>query len=138
MDNELGLSDREKELRKWNAPYVYREFPKMLFRGTLTAGRIDVEQRIVGSEAEERAATDTGWLPTSTRAYEAESARQEALGTAAAERAGGDRRLSAKARAEAQALDETTVRHLPEIPERPRKRRGRKPRVKPVLQVSGE
>src|SRR5215475_5263938 len=120
MDNELGLSDREKELRKWNAPYVYREFPKMLFRGTLTAGRIDVEQRIVGSEAEELAATGTGWLPTAPQAYEAEQTRQEALGTAAAERAGGDRRLSAKARLEAARLDEATVRHLPEIPEQPR------------------
>src|SRR5262245_35465227 len=112
MDNELGLSDREKELRKWNAPYVYREFPKMSFRGTLTAGAIDVQKRIVASDAEDRAATDTGWLPTSTRAYEAESARQEPLGTVAAERTEGDRRLSAKTRAEVQALDETTVRHL--------------------------
>ena len=27
MDDDLGLSDRDKELKKWNAPYIYREYP---------------------------------------------------------------------------------------------------------------
>src|SRR5215470_20097723 len=96
-DNDLGLSERDKELKRWNAPYVYKEFPKMLYRGTLTAGRVEVEQRIVGSEAEELLATGTGWLPKSAQAYDAEMKRQEDLGTAAAERAYDDRRMSAKA-----------------------------------------
>jgi hypothetical protein len=123
MDAELGLSERDKELKQWNKPYVYREFPRMLYRAATVAGKVEVEQRIVGSEGEAALATGTGWLPSPSRAQEAEVARQEGLGTAAAERAWGDRRMSAGAQAEAAAVDETTLRHLPEIAERPRRSR---------------
>ena|SRR5262252_3304483 len=121
MADDLGLSDREKELRKWNAPYVYREFPKMLYRGTTVAGRVTVEQRIVGSEGEELLATGTGWCPTGPAAMAAETARQEGLGTAAAERAWEDRRLSPAAQAEAAAFDASSAKHTPEIPEQPKR-----------------
>lgn len=130
MDDDLGLSERDKELKKWNAPYVYREFPKMLFRGTLTVrGTIDVEQRIVGTASEEDAAQANGWLPHPQRAWDAEEARQAAKGTAAAERAWDDRRLSVAAQAEAAAVDAATAKHLPEIPEKPRRRHRRKEAV---------
>jgi hypothetical protein len=120
MDEDLGLTDREKELKKWNAPYVYREFPKMLFRGTTTtAGKVEVAQRIVSGEGEELAAQAVGWLAHPQRAVEAEDARQGAVGLAAAERAYDDRRLSAAAAAEAAAADGATARHLGEIPARP-------------------
>ena len=120
MDDDLGLSDRDKELKKWNAPYVYREFPRMLFRGTMTGdGRIAVEQRIVGSEGEQLAAADVGWLPHPERARVAAETRQAAVGVAAAERAYTDRALSAAAQAEAAAADAATARHLGEIPRRP-------------------
>lgn len=123
MADDLGLSDRDKELKKWNAPYVYREFPKMLYRGlTTTAGRLEVEQRIVGSEHEETLAAGAGWLTTSTAASEAETRRQEDLGTAAAERAAADRQMSPQAQAEAAAIDQRTLKHLGEIPEQPRRR----------------
>src|SRR5262245_58966485 len=103
---DLGLSEREKEMRKWNAPYVWQPYPKMLYRGmTTTAGRLEVEQRIVASEAEELVAAGAGWLPHPQHAVEAETARQEAIGTAAAERAAADRRMSAAAQAEAAAVD---------------------------------
>src|SRR5262245_12176001 len=29
-DNDRDLTDREKELKKWNGPYEFHEFPKML------------------------------------------------------------------------------------------------------------
>ena len=126
-DRDLGLSERDKELKRWNAPYRYQEFPKMLFRGTTTtAGRLDVEQRIVETPTEEQVALDTGWLPHPQRAADAETARQEAIGTAAAERAWSDRRLSAAALAEAAAVDEATARHLGEIPEQPKRAPRRK------------
>jgi len=122
MDEDLGLSDRDKELKKWNAPYVYREFPKMLFRGTTsTAGRIEMEQRIVASVGEEVAAEANGWLPHPQRALEAEDARQGAVGIAAAERAWTERHMSASAQDEAAAAEAATSRQLGEIPERPRR-----------------
>jgi len=139
MDQDLGLSERDKELKKWNAPYVYREFPKMLYRASTVAGRIEVEQKIVGSEGEELLATGTGWLPQPGQAQDAEVRRQEDLGTAAAERAFDDRRLSAKAQAEAAVIDQATVTHLPEIAEQPRKRRKRRWHKRPPeLSMSNE
>ena len=123
MDTDLGLSDRDKELKKWNAPYQYREFPKMLFRGTTTtAGRVEVEQRIVGSAGEASAAEATGWFPSPRWALERESDRQASVGVAAAERAWDDRRMSASAQAEVAALEQTTATHLPEMPEQARRR----------------
>jgi len=122
MENDLGLTDRDKELKKWNAPYVYREFPKMLYRGTTqTSGLVTVEQRIVGSEGEERLAEGAGWVVHAKDALERETAAQAAVGTAAAERAWDDRRMSDRATAEAAAVDGATAKHLGAIPERPRR-----------------
>src|SRR5499427_203386 len=121
MAEDLGLSERDKELKRWNAPYVYREFPKMLYRGTTVAGRVTVEQRIVGTEGEELLATGTGWLPRPDQAEAVETARQEQLGTDAAVRAWDDRRLSPAAQAEAAAFDASSAKHTPEIPEQPKR-----------------
>src|SRR4030095_2533629 len=113
------------EMARWNKPYVYAEFPKMLFRGTTTtAGTVVVEQRIVTTTAEEALAEGAGWGPHPQAAHEAETARQEAIGTAAAERAFTDRRMSAAAQTEAAAVDVAAgAKHLGEIPEQPRRRR---------------
>jgi hypothetical protein len=128
MADDLGLSDRDKEMAKWNGPYVYRPYPKMLYRGTTARdGRLSVDQRIVGSEQEEREALEIGWVPHPQTATEAEEARQERVGTAAAERAWGDRRLSPAAQADAAAVDAATARHLGEIPETPKRLRRRPP-----------
>jgi hypothetical protein len=124
-DQQLGLSDYAKELARWNQPYRYQEFPKMLFRGTTTtAGRIEVAQRIVASEREEQDARAEGWATHPDHAKDAETRRQEAIGTAAAERAYTDRQLSARAQAEAAAADQAAgAKHLGEIPEQPRRPR---------------
>ena len=125
-DDDLGLSEREKELKKWNRPYRYQEFPRMLFRGvTTTGGRLEVEQRIVAGEQEQSAAEAVGWLPHPTTAIDAETRRQEAPGIAAAERAYRDRLMSAPALAEAAQADGETSRHLGAIPARPKRPRGR-------------
>jgi len=122
MDEDLGLSDRDKELRKWNAPYVYREYPRMLYRGvTRTSGLVEVEQKIIASDGEQAMAQGAGWVAHPQQAIAAETQRQEAPGIAAAERAHTDRRLSAAAQAEAADADDATARHLGAIPERPRR-----------------
>jgi hypothetical protein len=116
MDDDLGLSERDKELKKWNAPYVYREFPKMVFRGVLTSGgRVEYEHRVVGSVSEESAATATGWDLHPQRALDRAAQRAADVGVAAAERAWDDRHLSAAAQAEAAAIDAGTAQHVPEI-----------------------
>jgi hypothetical protein len=123
---EDGLSDRDKELRRWNAPYRYQEHPKMLYRGMTTAGIVTLEQRVVGSAGEEALALGAGWLPQPDRARQVALLGQAALGAAAAERAWDDRHLSPAAQAEAAAVDQATARHLPEIPEAAKRSHRRK------------
>lgn len=53
--------------------YVFQPYPKMLYRGrTLTNGSLDVEQKIVGSEAEENLAKAEGWFDHPQTATDAE------------------------------------------------------------------
>jgi hypothetical protein len=75
-DDNSDLTDREKELKKWNRPYVYQEFPKMLYRGTIIGGRIDVEQCTVKTAAEETLAKAKGWV---TNPQTADDAANRAL-----------------------------------------------------------
>jgi hypothetical protein len=123
-DTVLGLSDYAKELGQWNKPYVYREFPKMLYRGTDGPGRVEVEQRVVSTETEEAEARAAGWCVSPTLAKDLALELQAAVGTAAAERAAQDRRMSAPAQAEAAVADTAAgAKHLGAIPEQPRRPR---------------
>jgi hypothetical protein len=122
-DDDLGLSDRDKELKRWNAPYRYQEFPKMLFRGTTTtAGRVEYVSRVVGTVGEEAEAVEAGWRRGPQEAVDAELARGAQIATAAAERAWTERQMSEAAQAEAAAVDAATARHVPEIPETSRRK----------------
>ena len=123
-DSTLGLTDYAKEMARWNQPYVYAEFPKMLYRGTTVSGRVTLEQRIVTSEREEHDAEAAGWCRDPQLAKERETDAQAAIGTAAAERAYTDRRMSDAAQAEAAVADQAAgATHLGAIPERPRRPR---------------
>ena len=124
MADQLGLTDHAKEMARWNKPYVYEEYPKALYRGTTTAGRVTLETRAVETERDEADLRAFGWVMNPQAAVDAETQRQEAIGTAAAERAYTDRAMSASAQAEAARADEAAgARHLGEIPERPRRPR---------------
>jgi len=125
-DDDLGLSDRAKEMKRWDRPYVYQEFPKLLFRGTTDAsGRVGYAMRQVEGELEEREALAAGWDLQVQVAIAREIKRGADLGTAAAERAWADRHLSRPAQAEAAAVEAQTARHVAEVPRtrvRPRPR----------------
>jgi hypothetical protein len=139
-DTTLGLTDYAKEMARWNAPYTYQEFPKMLYRAaTTTAGRVELEQppRTVTTAGAEQEALAAGWCPNPQTALDRETTRQEAIGTAAAERAFADRRMSAAAQAEAQAADAAAgAKHLGEIRERPR--RPRPPKKKAPIKATAK
>lgn len=137
-DTSLGLTDYAKEMARWNTPYIYQHFPLVLYLGiTTTAGRIEVKTRQVQSETEEHDARAHGWCLNPQAAQDAETRRQEAIGTAAAERAYTDRQMSGPAQAEAAAADQAAgAKHLGEIRERPRRPRPsrankKKPEVAP-------
>lgn len=117
-------------------PYVYREFPRMLYRAEVYQGRIACGatvadagefsnpneynrqeesarrftercQRIVNDEREMQMAMENGWRKTQAEAVAYLEARQRSQGQAAAERNYQDRNLSDAAKAEAAAAQMT-------------------------------
>ena len=112
--------------------FEYREFPKMLYKAEQTPQGIKLIANVtVGSEQEQRNFESRGYRTRQEDALGVVETANTAVATAAAERAFSDRRMSSKAQAEAETLDQSTARHLGEIPRKPVKPRGR-PR-KPVV-----
>ncbi len=141
-ESQLGI-----ELAKWNKPYVYVPFPKMLYKaqrrpdGVVSVGEADDRvfggqpgaaeafsttcQRIVRSEDELHRALNDGWREHPKEALDQHEAMERKIADAAAQRNYEDRNMGARAKAEAESADAVGgMEHLPEIAEAPR-RRGR-------------
>lgn len=120
MDLEQRASDERK---KWEKPYKFEPYPKMLYRGI--AAKPGWDYCTVANEREEQEKIDNGegWRPTMGEAIAHFEKLGADIGTAAAERAAADRKMSAKAQAEAATADAASDgHHLAEIPETPVKR----------------
>lgn len=86
---------------------------------------------IVRDEVEFSRAMEGGWRTSPDEAVEFAMSRERQAGDAAAERNWRDRNMSDAAKAEVAVVETAAgARHLPEIPEAP-KRRGRPPKVEP-------
>lgn len=106
------------------------EFPKMIYRAESADGGPRISGfTIVANEGEERVACGQGYAVTQEAAIAAVHAQHLEFAKLAANRAHNDQWMSDKAKAEARAIDESTMQHVPVIPETPIKRRGRKPKV---------
>lgn len=138
-ESELG-----KELAKWNKPYVYSEYPRMLYMarrrpdGVVSVLEVDDKvfggnpgtaekfnatcQLIVKNDEELRNAMDRGWRMSMQEALERHEAKEKAIAEAAAVRAHEDQKMSEAAKAEAAAAEAATIEHVAEVPE---KKRGR-------------
>lgn len=126
-----------QEARKWEAthteygppgrPYEYREYPKRLYKARDAQGR-EFESVEVTDAHEERNYLSRGFCAGQDKAIEALLGEQTSVAEAAANRAFHEQRMSDRARAEAQAADDATPHHLPEIPETPIRPKGRKPK----------
>ena len=103
-------------------PRRFEEYPKMLYRaGRPTAAGVYVtDSRVVATETEERLARGQGFHDGQQAAIDAVHQADQALATAAAERAYTDRRMSPNAQAEAAEVDATTADHVGDIPTRRR------------------
>lgn len=102
------------------------EYPKMIYRAESADGAPRIAGcKIVADESQERMACGQGWSVTQEAALEAVHAQQREFARLAANRAHNERWMSDQAKAEAQAADESTIEHLPVIPETPIKKRGR-------------
>lgn len=172
-ENEYGgivispASELGKELRKWEQhhtylvppgthpgnPYVFREFPKMLYKAQKQRNgqyacmlpapvsydyeRADAYERavlikesfdkscyrIVADETAERLAKGQGWAETIPAALELAEAHERAIADAAAEAAYAAQRMTEQARAELKAADAATHAHVVDVA--PTLKRGR-------------
>lgn len=142
-------------------PYVFREYPKMLYKAHPINGKyrclepppdpanfetmdkyqravLNWEtfqrscQRTVKDSAEEAVAQGQGWAPSALAALELAEQTERAVENAAAEAAAAVRGMSAKAQAEYKAADESTHRHVADVVGSSHKKRGPKPKIKPV------
>lgn len=115
-------------------PYVYREFPKRLYKAVRGAvrGGIDFEGITVHTDDEQRNLQSRGFCLSQALALEALEHEQTEHGALAAERNFEIKhgRISERAASEVRAAEaEHGARHLPEVPETPiRRRPGRPPK----------
>jgi len=112
---------------KKNAPFA--EYPKMLYRAESADGGPRIcDTKIVLDDGQERLAVGSGWSVTQEDAIEAIHAQHKEFARLAAERAHNERWMSGRAQAEAAAVDEATMQHVPSIPETPIRRGPGRPR----------
>ena len=137
-----------QEMAKWNKPYHFEPFPKMLYKAQRRPDGVVacVEtsdapfggnpgaaeqftrscQTTVNDETELTRALETGYRESPAEAMEYFEEKARYLSTAAAHRHHEDRGMSDKAKAEASAADDETPEHVAEVPRkrgRPRKRK---------------
>jgi hypothetical protein len=122
-------------------PYVYREFPKMLYKAVRKvddAGKslgISYDNFTVNDEHEQRNMQSRGYATSQQDALADLEHEQTEHGKLAAERNFEIKhgRISEKAASEVRAAEaEHGARHLPVVAETPIKRRGRKPKSESV------
>ncbi len=108
--------------------FEHQEYPKAMVRYEQTVNGIKfAETRSAQSDTEEANLLSRGFRMKASDAMQVVEDANTAAAEAAANRAFHDRRMTATARAEADAADNATARHLGEIPAEklPPKRRGR-------------
>ncbi len=139
---QLGTqSAYARELAKWEAhftqygppgrPYVYRDYPTLMYKPTRSksTGEVTYEGQTAETEHERTTLERIGFVwGGKAAALEKLEAREFEIAEAAAERAYQERRMSAKAQSEADAVDSTTISHLGEIQETPIRRGPGRPR----------
>lgn len=110
-----GETEMDREMLKWNKPYKYEPFPRMIYRGVLRSDGVhDFEQKIVDSERQFTEALRDGWVESPADAKAVVSAQESAIAEAAAENAHAAQKMSAKARKELALREAATHRHVAE------------------------
>jgi hypothetical protein len=131
-------SAHARELAKWEShptpqcpnplrPYVYSPVPAMCYYAErpVGGGQISFKSEIAHTEDEIANMRSRGWGVGQLEAIQELESRERGLAVAAAERHHVERRMSERARAEAEEYDASVIEHVGEIPETPVRRRGR-------------
>lgn len=110
-----GQTELDQEIARWNKPYVFTPYPRMLYRGLLKSnGSTQVDQRIVASAGEQREAEADRWVESPSGATEQVETVQQEISQAAAEANAAATKMSWKAQRERKAREDATDKHLPE------------------------
>lgn len=110
-----GQTELDQEMARWNKPYVFAPYPKMLYRGLLKSnGSTQVDERIVGSEGEQREAEAERWVESPSGATKQVEAVQQEIAQAAAEANAAVTKMSWKAQRERKTREDATAKHVPE------------------------
>ena len=108
-----GETEADRELERWNKPYVYAPFPRMLYRGVLKSnGQHDVEMLTVDTDADLRRSMADGWLESPVDAKRSVESAEQDIALAAAENAAAAQRMSRKAQRELSTREASTHRHV--------------------------
>lgn len=103
---------------KGGAPF--QEYPKMLYKAESANGGPRIAATMLAhDEWGERTLLGQGWAITQEAALATVEAQQREFARLAANRAHNDKWMSEAAKAEANAVDEATMEHMPAIPETP-------------------
>lgn len=145
---EVPGTPYDLEMRKWNKPYRYQPFPKMVykadrFQGTLMCGNPDPKpyeyqdersyklgleaaraftdrcQFTVNNEYELNRALEQGWREHPSEALAFANERENKFSTSVAHRLYEDRNMGEKAKAESAAAEAAVGEPLAEIPRQP-------------------
>ena len=110
-----GETDMDREMAKWEKPYKYEPFPKMLYRGVLRSDGVhDFETTIVENERHMSEMVNKGWVQSPADAKAVVDAQESMIAEAAAENAAAAQKMSAKARKELAMREAATHRHITE------------------------
>ncbi len=116
----------------------YERYPHMLYKAENADGGPRISGYIVANDEEhERRLIGSGWSDGQQEALDRVESQNLEFAKLAANRAANERWMSGKSKAEAAAVDEQTMQHLPEIPETPIRRRGRPVSKKPSVTAEG-
>ena len=120
------------EMAKWNKPYTFQAYPRMLYRAQRAPGSGKIlcvdptneawtgsNQFIVMDENEFLKATADGWAETPDKAIEVFNKQLDGIATEAAIRHHEDRKMSKEAQADVAAREPEGIDHAPEIKAQP-------------------
>lgn len=130
-EHTIGESHPSDPTIKGMRPEFPQRYPAMLYK-VVNRNPLTFEGVTVHSDVQQANEENSGFVAGGKGAAVAKyDAYQDEMAHAAGNRAFHEQKMSPKAQAEAEAHDLTTLKHLGEIPEKPIKRRGRKPKAKP-------
>lgn len=110
---------------------VFHEYPKAMYRAKAATGGPAINGYIEARDASHEAVlTGQGWSSSQEAAIARVHAETQQAAQLDAERQFAERRMSPKARAEAQRVDDASPAHVPVIPETPIRKRVKRPYVR--------